>query len=158
MGGESSYSSVLHAAVCHRAFNQSAGFHAQHQPSSERALMALSLTLTRGTTGAWFLSIFEEDGVTPQDLTGSVIYFHAGLASPTFAIDKSSPSSSGITINDIAGGTDCATLVIDPADTTALPNTGIFGMPCELKLLVGSSPDWLLAKGTLEIQPNVGTP
>jgi|ERR1017187_1960975 hypothetical protein len=119
--------------------------------------MALQLFITREKTGVFFLSVYQADGVTPQSLAGAVIYFHA--ANPTsFAINKSSPSS-GITIQNVAGGTDCATLQIEPGDTASLVLSpgGTVGMPCELTLQVGSE-YYELASGVLTVAANVGTP
>ncbi len=112
--------------------------------------------MTQNKTGVFFLSVYESDGVTPQDLTGATLWFHA--AYQTFDIDKSSPAS-GITIQNIAGGLNCATLQIEPADTALLP-LGVQGkvsMPCELTMQLGSE-RYELNQGSLAILANVGTP
>lgn len=116
----------------------------------------LSLEMTQNKTGVFFLSVFQSDGVTPQDLTGSTLWFHARYQS--FAINKSSPSS-GITIQNEAGGADCATLQIEPADTSALPLSvsGVISMPCELTLQNGPE-NYELNTGSLSVSANVGTP
>lgn len=116
--------------------------------------MALAMSMTRDKTGIFFLSVYQSDGVTPQDLTGSVLWFHAGTMPIT--IDKSSPSS-GITIENIAGGANCATLQIEPSDTIALDQGTAYYFPCELTLQNGAEA-YELARGTLQILPNVGTP
>lgn len=116
--------------------------------------MSLALTMVRDKTGVFFLSVYQSDGVTPQSLVGSTLWFHAlgfGLE-----IDKSSPAS-GITIQNTAGGANCATLQIEPGDTTALPDGGVYRMPCELTLQNGSE-NYELANGWLTISANVGTP
>lgn len=117
--------------------------------------MLLNLSMTQSKTGVFYLSVFQFDGVTPQSLVGSTLWFHAAFSN--FAINKSSPSS-GITIQNTAGGANCATLQIEPADTTALTlATGSVVMPCELTLQSGSE-EYELARGSLSVQANVGTP
>lgn len=118
--------------------------------------MALSLSMTQNKTGLFFLSVYQSDGVTPQSLVGSVLWFHAALNA--FVINKNSPAG-GITIQVPAGGTNCATLEIAPADTTALPLApqGVAGIPCELTLVAGAE-SFELNSGTLTINANVGTP
>lgn len=118
--------------------------------------MALDLSLTQNKTGVFFLSVYQSDGVTPQSLAGAVLWFHAALG--TFDLNKNSPAG-GITIQDSVGGTNCATLQIEPADTAALaisPGCNI-GMPCELTMAVGSE-SYELNSGTLRISANVGLP
>lgn len=110
--------------------------------------------MTRDKTGVFLLSVFQADGVTPQSLVGAALWFHAAYAS-SFVINKNSPAS-GITIQNLAGGADCATLQIEPGDTTALPDA-VFSIPCELTMAVGSEA-YELASGTLQINANVGTP
>lgn len=116
----------------------------------------LALSVVANKTGVFFLSVYEADGVTPQDLTGTVLWFHAAITALPFTINKSSPSS-GITITNLAGGLNCATLQIDPVDTASLPVGITYGMPCELTLQSGLN-DLELAQGTLSVSPNVGTP
>jgi hypothetical protein len=118
--------------------------------------MALTLSATQSKTGFWFLSVYQCDGVTPQNITGMTLWFHAALAS--FRIDKSSPSS-GITIINPLGGLNCASLQIEPGDTASLSigSTGRIQMPCELTLQ-NESEEYELAKGTLSLVANVGTP
>ena len=118
-------------------------------------MAALQLTMVRDKTGLFFLSVYQVDGVTPQSLVGATLYFHAAVVALGFTIDKSSPSG-GITISNTAGGTDCATLQIDPADTAGLPSR-VFGMPCELTM-VAAGDTFELNSGTLTVQPNVGLP
>lgn len=117
--------------------------------------MALDLSMTREKTGLFFLSVYQEDGTTAQSLVGSTLYFHA--AGFGVDIDKNSPAS-GIVINDIAGGADCATLTIDPGDTVLLSDGGTYRMPCELTMVDPSSNVFELNSGTLTISSNVGTP
>jgi hypothetical protein len=116
--------------------------------------MSLALSMIRGKTGKFFLSVFQADGITPQNLSGTTLYFNAGNGS--FSLQKSSPSS-GITIDDSAGGEDCATLTIDPGDTTALDDETEYALPCELVLVSGSD-HYTLDTGNLVVTPNVGTP
>jgi len=116
--------------------------------------MALALSMTRAKTGVFFLSVYQNDGTTPQDLSGTTLYFHANVDG--IDIDKSSPAS-GITIQTIGGGADCATLQIEPSDTTSIPDGGVFEGPCELTLGQGSEA-YELNSGTLTVSPNVGTP
>ena len=116
----------------------------------------LALSMTQNKTGVFFLSVYESDGVTPQDLTGATLWFHA--AYQAFTISKNSPST-GITIQNTAGGMNCATLQIEPGDTTLLP-LGVQGkvsMPCELTMQVNGE-DYQLNQGSLAIIANVGTP
>ena len=119
-------------------------------------MAALALSMVRDKTGVFYLSVYQADGVTPQSLIGSTLWFHAAYGA--FALNKSSPSS-GITIQNTAGGANCATLQIEPGDTTALAigPTGTLVMPCELTLQNGSE-DYELARGGLTIVANVGTP
>lgn len=96
--------------------------------------MPLALSMTQNKTGVFFLSVYQADGVTPQSLVGAVLQFNVKYY--TFTIAKSS-STSGITITNTAGGANCATLQIEPADTGALaisPGCTI-GMLCGLTLL-----------------------
>ncbi len=116
----------------------------------------LELTMVRGKTGEFFLSVYQADGVTPQSLVGSTLWFHAAFTGLGFTIDRRSPSG-GIVITNTAGGLNCATLTIDPADTTALPTGGPFQMPCEL-VDVASPNAFPLNRGTLTVYANVGTP
>jgi len=120
--------------------------------------MALQLSMTQNKTGVFFLSVFQSDGVTPQSLVGSTLWFHAAYTPAGFSLNKSSPSS-GITINNSAGGTDCATLQIEPGDTAALAlgPEAVATMDCELTLQNGSE-DYELNRGTLTVTGNVGTP
>lgn len=116
----------------------------------------LSLQLVKDKTGVYFLSVYQSDGVTPQSLSGTVLWFHAAVGG--FVINKNSPAN-GITIQNIAGGLNCATLQIEPADTTSLiiNPSGVLQMPCELTLQYGSEA-YELDNGTLTIEGNVGTP
>ena len=118
--------------------------------------MALALNVVANKTGVFFLSVYQSDGVTPQDLTGTVLWFHAANSAIPFSINKSS-STTGVTINNIAGGLNCATLQIEPADTASLQPGIIYGMPCELTLQSGPE-EYELAQGTFSVSPNVGTP
>ena len=112
----------------------------------------LNIQLTRTKTGLFDLTVTEADGVTPQELHGAVLYFHAGNGS--FSIEKNSPDG-GIDITDEVAGT--ATLTIDPEDTEALSIHGTYSMPCELTMVVGSAA-YPVAKGSLSVTPNVGEP
>lgn len=116
----------------------------------------LDLSMTRAKTGVFFLSVYQEDNITPQSLLGMTLWFHAnGLG---IEIDKSSPSD-GIVINTTAGGADCATLTIDAVDTEGLPDDGSFSIACELTMVQDSdSAPYELNKGLLRIASNVGTP
>lgn len=114
--------------------------------------MSQALTMTRGKSGVFFLTVVQMDGVTPQDLTGVTLYFHCDVGG--IEIDLSSPSG-GITITDAAGG--LATVTIDPADTDAVPVTGIYQGPFEVTLDDGTNV-YVVDDGTLTVSPNVGTP
>jgi len=118
----------------------------------------LQLSMTQDKTGVFFLSVFQYDGVTPQPLSGLTLWFHAAYKADGFVLDKSSPSS-GITITNIAGGADCATLQIEPGDTAALNliDGAVASMPCELNLVNGAE-SYELASGFLIVNANVGTP
>ena len=120
--------------------------------------MALALTMTQNKTGVFFLSVYQSDGITPQSLVGATLWFHAAQPGAAFEINKSSPSS-GITIQNTAGGLNCATLQIEPADTSTLtlPPQGVQGMPCELSMQV-SSEVYELARGIFAVTANVGAP
>ncbi len=113
--------------------------------------MALSLSMTRAKTGAWLLTVTDSTGAA-QDLTGMTLWFHAVVGG--VAIDKSSPSD-GITITNAAGG--LATLQLEPADSEAIGDTGVFSGPCELTLVNGAE-RYELNAGTLRVTANVGTP
>lgn len=82
---------------------------------ASEALLNISTVANR--TGQYNISVFQSDGVTPQDLTGAVLHFYAG------AIHKYSPAS-GITITSVPNGT--AQLQLDPADTVALSAGNIY--------------------------------
>jgi hypothetical protein len=114
----------------------------------------LSLSITQNKTGVFFLTVTQSDGVTPQDLTGSTLWFHA--ATGGFQLNKSS-SGNGITITNATGG--LATLQIEPGDTAALSlvPSGTVAMPCELSLQNGSE-SYELNTGLLVVTANVGTP
>ncbi len=111
--------------------------------------MALNLSMTRGTTGVWYITVYQYDGTTPQDLTGSTLTFNATVDDVN--ITKSSPSS-GITITNAVAG--LATLTIDAADTTGVEDDGTFVGPCELQLTSSGDP-YELNSGTLTVTPNV---
>jgi hypothetical protein len=119
------------------------------------------MSIVRAKSAIYYVDVLQADGVTPFNLTGSVMYFHASNGS--FVIDKStllggSPAViQGITYTNAALG--LATLTIDPTDTDSLGAQGVFGMPCEFTLTGGSPAGTLeLATGNLTISPNVGTP
>ncbi len=118
----------------------------------------LALSLTQNKTGVYLLSVFQSNGVTPQPLIGLTLWFHASYPLAAFHINKSSPSN-GITIQNTAGGTDCATLQIEPTDSAALglDADAIVVMNCELVLVSGSE-NYELDRGTLTVTGNVGTP
>lgn len=120
--------------------------------------MAISISMTENKTGVFFLSVYQSDGTTPQSLVGVDLWFHAAYAPAGFTLDKNSPSN-GITITNTAGGADCATLQIEPTDTTsiALGAEAIAQMPCELSLVDGVE-SYELDRGTLTVTGNVGTP
>ncbi len=105
--------------------------------------------MTRGTTGVWYITVYQYDGTTPQDLTGSTLTFNATVDDVN--ITKSSPSS-GITVTNASGG--LATLTIDAADTTDVDDDGTFVGPCELQLTSSGDP-YELNSGTLTVYPNV---
>ncbi len=111
--------------------------------------MALNLSMTRGTTGVWYITVYQYDGTTPQDLTGSTLTFNATVDDVN--ITKSSPSS-GITVTNAVAG--LATLTIDAADTTGVEDDGTFVGPCELQLTSSGDP-YELNSGTLTVYPNV---
>ena len=113
--------------------------------------MSLDLSMTRKKTGVWYITVTQYDGTTPQDLTGSVLWFHAVVGGVT--ISKNSPAS-GITITSAAGG--LATLQIEPTDTTTVAAGSQVG-PCELTLVNGSE-SYEVASGTLTIAQEVATP
>lgn len=117
--------------------------------------MALALSMVRGKTGLFFLSVFQQDGVTPQNLAGSQLWFHAAFSDYSLVIDKFSPSG-GIIVTNAAAG--LATLTLDPADTTGLPINGDYVMRCELIDVAPSAAVYLLNRGTLTVSTNVGTP
>jgi hypothetical protein len=118
----------------------------------------LSLSMIQNKTGIFFLSVYQFDGVTPQSLVGSTLWFHAAYTPAGFVVNKNS-SGSGITIQNIAGGLNCATLQIEPGDTTslALGAEAVAAMDCELVLQNGVE-SYELDKGTLTVTGNVGTP
>jgi hypothetical protein len=120
--------------------------------------MSLALSMTQNKTGVFFLSVYQSDGVTPQSLVGSTLWFHAAFPGQGFTLTKSSPSS-GITITNTAGGLNCATLQIEPADTAALIISlgNVIGMDCELTLQ-NASEEYELNSGVLTVAANVGTP
>lgn len=117
---------------------------------------ALSLSIVKNKTAQITFSIFKGDGSgDPQSLAGTVLFFHA--ASGAFTLSKDS-NSHGITITNPAGGADCATMKLDPADTAALVIPGVvLTMPCELTLQAGSD-EFEIGLGSLQVWPNVGTP
>ena len=122
---------------------------------------AIRLSIVRAKTAIYYIDVLQSDGVTPFDLTGSVLYFHASNGS--FVIDKSSMLGGspaviqGIFYSNAALG--LATLTINPEDTEDLGSQGVFGMPCEFTLTGGSPAGTLeLATGNLTISPSVGTP
>jgi hypothetical protein len=114
--------------------------------------------MTQNKTGKFSLSVYQSDGVTPQTLVGSTLWFHAAYLPAAFTINKSSPSL-GITIVTPAGGLNCATLQIEPGDTAALNliDGAVASMPCELNLVNGSE-SYPLNSGFLIVNANVGTP
>lgn len=118
----------------------------------------LSLSMVQNETGVFLLSVFQADGVTPQSLVGSTLWFHAAYPPSGFQLNKSSPSS-GIAIQNPAGGSDCATLQIEPSDTAALglSGTAVVVMAAALVLQNGSEA-YPLATGTFLMTANVGTP
>jgi len=120
--------------------------------SSSPIAGSLALAMTRDKSASWGIEVFEADGVTPQNLTGATLYFHAKVGG--ILITKSSPSS-GITITSVTGG--AASLVLSPSDTAGLSGSGVYSGACELTMVTGSY-TYELSSGTLEVSPNVGTP
>lgn len=114
--------------------------------------MPQALTMTRGKTAVFHLTVVQSDGTTPQDLTGLTVYFHAIVGGVTLA--KESPGD-GIVITDAVGG--LATVTIDPADTAGVPSTGVYQGPFEVVVSNGTDA-YNVDSGTLTISPNVGTP
>ncbi len=121
----------------------------------------IRMSIVRAKTAIYYLDILQRDGVTPFNLTGTIMYFHA--SNGDFSIDKDSTVSgspataNGIVFSDASLG--LATLTIAPEDTDTLGSSGVFGMPCEFTLTGGSPAGTLeLATGNLTISPNVGTP
>ena len=113
---------------------------------------SLDLTLARDFTGAFSVDAFQADGVTPQSLVGMVLHFRS---SGPASIDKNS-NAGGITITNTAGGSACALLQIEPADTLGVPDTedGYYRMRCQLTLVDGAE-EYLLADGDITITPRV---
>ena len=106
------------------------------------------ITIVRDKTCVYYLSVYQYDGTTAQSLVGCTLWFHALVYD--IAIDKS--SGSGITITSSAGGLNCATLQIDPADTAGFPSSGTYVGPFELTLVQGSaSYELLRAIGRLDL-------
>jgi hypothetical protein len=116
---------------------------------------AIRMSIVRAKTAIYYIDVLQMDGITPFDLTDSVMYFHASNGS--FSVDKSSLTTEGIVYNNPTMG--LAILTLDPADTESLGAAGVFGMPCEFTLTGGSPAGTLeLATGNLTISPSVGTP
>lgn len=128
--------------------------------------MALDLTMVRGKAMEFDVAVTQADQVTPFDLTGAVLYFHALFkdyaTGISVAIDKdSSLSPGGIIITDAPGG--LAVLQIDSSDTANLP-TVVAGAGkciggCELVVDDGSGIGPVpVDSGQLTVTTNVGTP
>lgn len=112
----------------------------------------LALTMTRLKAGAFALTVTKSDGVTPLDITGMDLYFHAVVGG--IEINKDS-SGNGISITNASHG--LASLLIAAADTEAISEGGIHVGDCELTLVNGTTP-YELNKGTLTVNSNVGEP
>lgn len=127
-------------------------------------MAALNLTLMRGTTGLFSVSVTLADGTTPDDIAGDIVYFKAHFkgvsrGTPYDVYIVKSSDGNGITITDEAEG--LARIEIAPEDTTGLPDVsparGIFSTQCDLEL---RHIDQLmpLNTGTLTVLSNVGDP
>lgn len=127
--------------------------------TTNKSLATLGLSLTRYKTGIFNLSIYQADGITAQPIVGGVLYFNAANPDLGFTSTKTSlsPPASGIMITNTNGGLNCATLTINPADTTGIPNGTVYILNAELTLVMGGN-TFELAQGTLTVYPNVGTP
>lgn len=111
----------------------------------------LDIRLARDFTGVFSVDAFHSDGVTPQSLVGMRLFFRSA---PPASILKDS-SGNGITITNTAGGSGCALLQIEPADTLGVPAVdGYFRMGCQLTLSDGTE-EYLLADGDITITPRV---
>ena len=113
----------------------------------------LALEMTRQFSATFSIDAFQSDGVTPQSLVGMTLYFKAE-APASLAKDS---NANGIVITNTAGGSGCAILTIDPADTNAVPSAGVSRVDCQLTLQNGTQ-DYVLAAGSLIIDANAGTP
>lgn len=110
----------------------------------------MPLSMTSNKTALFSIAVVQPDGVTPVNVTGMDIFFHAGL-SPVLTKHV----GAGITVTNAAQG--LATLQIDPADTSALPANITTTVNCELTLQNGTE-NIEIYRTTLVIYPDVATP
>lgn len=109
----------------------------------------VNLTAVANRTSRFNITVFESDGVTPQNLSGTQLDFYAQLYAEGISISlhKSTADGSILIINAALGQ---AQLVLQPADTTGLVYPA--NVPCELTITVTSSGDVdSLCLGTLRI-------
>ncbi len=115
------------------------------------------LSIIRGDTSIFSITLVGTDGETPVNLTGSQVYFSAkwALSDPTSdAALAVSTVSGGITVVSAPAGT--ITVSISPLLTNPLPNDRI-ELFYDLRQSVSATEAYTALRGTLLIAPSVTT-
>ena|SRR5437764_15345572 len=109
--------------------------------------MATDFSMYSGETKNINITINEQDGVTPVDLTGATITWHlkGSLRSGNILVSKD--NNNGIIITDTANGK--IRVQLSPADTSGL--NGIYYHVCEITDLIGDHSVVLIGKITVSV-------
>lgn len=119
-------------------------------------VIPVPLTIFRNDVTYVYISVVEDDGVTPYDLTASVVDFSAkwSILDSTDAISISSANAGEIIFTDPTEG--LMKLIFIPANTTSLP-VGVLELPYQISITNPSSVQFSALFGTLRVLPNLTT-
>ena len=119
-------------------------------------LIPIPFTIFRNDTNTVYVNIVESDGITPYDITGSVVTFAAkwAVTDTSEAISLSSSDSSEIFFTDPANGQ--LTITFSPTSTSSLP-IGILELFYELRVTTASLVKLPASFGIIRVLPNVIT-
>lgn len=112
------------------------------------------LTIRRGDDRVLDLTIVQEDGVTPQNLTGALLWFTGKrrIGDADTAAVLAYRQGAGITVTNATGGT--ATVLIAGTDTAGLPD-GDVALLCDVQIKPAGGRLYTAAAGRLTVKPDV---
>lgn len=112
------------------------------------------LTIRRGDDRMLDLAIVQDDGVTPQDLSGALLWFTAKRRLSDADADAvlAYREGAGITITNAAAGT--ATVLVVGTDTAGLAD-GDIALLCDVQIRPLGGRVYTAAYGRLIVQPDI---